>query len=60
MELENIFGMKFFFGEMDSFHSFLSNKPLKIVEIFSIASKKGNTVFANAAHQTTSPNSIRK
>ena len=39
MELENIFGMKFFFGEMDSFHSFLSNKPLKIVEIFSITKK---------------------
>ena len=61
MTLGNIFHMKIsFFGEMHSFPSFLSNEPLKIVEIFSITTKKGDTVFTNAVHQTTFPNSISK
>ena len=45
---------------MYSFHYFISNEPLKIVEIFSITTKKGNTAFTNAAHQTNFPNSISK
>ena len=45
---------------MHSFNSFISNKPLKVVEIFSITTKKGDTAFTNAAHQTTFPNSISK
>ena len=59
--LGNIFDMKkIFFDEMHSFHSFISNEPLKIVEIFSITTKKGETVLTNAAHQTTFNNSINK
>ena len=46
------------FDAMHSFHSFLSNKSLKIVKIYSITSKKGGHVFANAAHQTTFSNTI--
>ena len=57
--LGNIFDMNFF-CEMHSFHSYISNEPLKIVEIFSITTKKGDTVFTNAVHQTTFPNSISK
>ena len=35
MKLENIFDMDFF-CEMHFFHSFLSNEPIEIVEIFTI------------------------
>ena len=58
--LRNIFDVNFLFGEMHSFHSFISNEPQKIVEIFSMMTKKGDTAFTNAVHQTTFPNSISK
>jgi hypothetical protein len=50
----------FFIGEMHYLHFFLSNEPLQIFEIFSITAKKGDTVFINAAHQTTFRKSISK
>ena len=60
MRLGNIFDTNIFFCEMHSFQSFILNEPQKIVEIFSITTKKGDTVFTNAAHQTTFPDSISK
>ena len=47
MKLGYIFDM-IFFREMHSFHCFLSNEPLRMVEIFSITPKKRDTVVANA------------